>query len=88
MLMVGSIPTPVAKKHMELKEGEYIKEGILPGHWAVFYDGHTPGRYIVARYSRSEVRTPMDIHWTDTGEYFSEVRPYFHLYHLLILDNN
>jgi hypothetical protein len=73
---------------MELKEGEYIKDVMEHGQWAVFYDSHVPGRYLIARYSRSEVRTPFDIHWTDGGEYFSEVRPYAALRDFLILDKN
>lgn len=73
---------------MNLGEGEYIKDGMKPGVWAVFYDSHVQGRYLIARYSRSEVRTPFDINWTDGGEYFSEVRPYEHLPYLLILDKN
>lgn len=86
---MGSIPTPTANtQHMELKVGEYIKDGMTAGAWAVFYDSHVPGRYLIARYSRSEVRTPFDINWTDGGEYFSEVRPYEHLPYLLILDKN
>ena len=73
---------------MKLKENEYIKEGIRPGDWAVFYDAAMPHKFIIDRYFRSEVRTPMDIHWTLSGEYFTEVRPYGDLPYLLILDKN
>lgn len=73
---------------MSLRQGEYIKEGIQPGSWAVFYDASKPHKFIIDRYYRSEVRTPMDIHWTLSGEYYTECRVITDLHHLLILDNN
>lgn len=53
----------------------YTLPNIEAGQWCWFHDGHEHGRYLVAQYSHSDKRTPMDIHWTAGGEYFTHCRP-------------
>lgn len=51
--------------------GSYIKRGLQTGEWAIFWDIAAPGRYVIARYSHSEVTTPVDRHWTLGKEYYT-----------------
>lgn len=56
-------------------EGSYLTEGIKIGDLCVFWDGDDPTEWTVAAYSHSEVTTPIDRHWTESGRYFHHVQP-------------
>lgn len=56
-------------------EDSYILPAFVPGEWYAFWDGDSPEKYVIARYSHSEKTTPIDRHWAKTGEYFHHVAP-------------
>lgn len=56
-------------------EDSYILPAFVPGEWYAFWDGDSPQKYVIARYSHSERTTPIDRHWTKDKEYFHHAAP-------------
>ena len=43
--------------------------------WGKFWDSKSPEVMVIAEYSRTEISTPFNIHWTTSGDYFECYEP-------------
>ena len=73
------------ERHMTIEEirempGTYFK--FQTGEWAIFWDD-TEDDYTIAKYSHSEVTTPIHRHWTQTKKYFHNVAQCVNFAHFL-----